>query len=54
MWKRVIWMEERIPQTMSDVDTRYRCWSSVKFAALLRIWSVDARHVDDVLVLTRE
>lgn len=23
MWKRVIWMADRMPQTISDVDTRY-------------------------------
>ena len=32
MWKRVICIDDNMPQTMSEVDTRY-CWSSTdKFA----------------------
>ena len=37
MWKREIWMVERMPQTMSEVETRYCCISSVRFAALARM-----------------
>lgn len=32
MWKRVIWMEERRPETMSDVETRYRDVSAERLA----------------------
>lgn len=32
MWKRVIWIEERIPQTIREVETRYCCKSGGKLA----------------------
>lgn len=37
MWNLVIWMEDRIPQTISDVDTRYCEVAASKPALELRM-----------------